>query len=260
MKFVRTTALATLLLSTSTAFAAEQGFYFGINIGQARYDFDPVHLPVAVLGGGVPTNAFNPFTTAPSLRTPVPAGWELPFPNTVVVRAAIDPMPAYWLPGKDDEATAWSAIAGYRPFDYAAVEVAYVDLGSLQEYQPSQTIFGGLFGTPIGIIPEVRSKLETTAPTISALGILPITESFELFLRGGWYFADQKVTHASPGLPTGRKTHGTDGLLFGAGAQFSFGDHWTVRLDFQRFDDVGENNGIGSADIDVMSLGVLFSL
>ena len=142
--------------------------------------------------------------------------------------------------------------------DYAAVELAYADLGSLDEHQPSRVITS-IFSPPI-TIPEVHSELKTTAPTISALGIVPLTEAWDVFLRLGWYFADQRVSIRSPSFPAERTTYGTDGMLFGAGTQYSFGEHWSIRLDFQRFDDVGENNGHGGADIDVLSLGVLFAL
>jgi hypothetical protein len=265
---VRTIALSAVLMSAPTAFAADQGFYFGVNVGQAKYDFDPVRVPVVMWTGGwgaasnpgdaqfgAPVEAFNPFTPLPNFRTPSPILTNPPFG---AVRASAEIAPAYWIPGEEDDATAWSALAGYRIFDYAAVEVAYVDLGSLSEFQPARS-FTPIIGLPI-TLPEVERELETTAPTISALGILPVTDSWDVFLRLGWYFADQKVTFRSPAYTGSRKTYGTDGVLFGAGTQYNFGEHWTVRLDFQRLDDVGENNGFGSSDIDVLSLGVLFRL
>ena len=55
-------------------------------------------------------------------------------------------------------------------------------------------------------------------------------------------------------------TFGSDSLLWGAGTQFNWGAHWSVRLDFQRFESVGEDNGAGEADIDLLSLGVIFRL
>jgi len=256
MNFMRKIALSTVLLSTSTAMAAEQGFYFGINVGQAKYDFDPVRAPVVMFGGGQPVNAFNPFTPFPTFRTP-PAP-VLTNPAFGVVQT-VEIAPAYWIPGDDDKATAFSAVAGYRIFEYAAVEFAYADFGSLSDFQPSRS-FTPIFGSPPITFPEVRHELETTAPTVSGLGLLPLTDSWDVFLRLGWYFADQKVTFRSPAYADSRRTYGTDGVLFGAGTQYSFGEHWTVCLDFQRYDDVGENNGVGSADIDVMSLGVLFRL
>lgn len=110
------------------------------------------------------------------------------------------------------------------------------------------------------MIPQVESKLETSGPAASVLAIMPLNEKWEIYLRGGMMWADQKVTHSSNGANRRATTYGSDAVLFGAGAQFDFASHWTVRLDFQRFNDVGEEHGIGEADIDVWSLGVVYRL
>jgi hypothetical protein len=252
MGLLRKVALMTMCFGAEASFAADQGFYFGLNAGQAKYDFEPIPLAVAVAPGPF-FEPFNPFAAGvPSFRiTPDPVFGA---PTSTNARAFLEPFAAYWIPGEDDEATAWGAFVGYRIFPYAAVEFAYADLGSLHEYHPARAI------TPLISSTEVRRKLETTGPAVSALAMLPINDRWDVFLRGGWYFADQKVTFEATGFPGDRTTFGTDGLLFGAGTQYGFGDHWTVRLDFQRYDDVGNENGAGHADIDVFSLGVLFRL
>ena len=48
--------------------------------------------------------------------------------------------------------------------------------------------------------------------------------------------------------------------MFGVGTQYNFGDHWSVRLDLQRYQDVGEELASGEADIDNASVGVLYRL
>lgn len=247
MSLLRTVALVGVCFTAQASWGAEQGFYFGLNAGQAKYDFayegPRPSTPAALFPTPIPS--FNPNVR---LVPPPVFGGEPAFG----VIAQVSPLQAFWIPGTDEKSTAFGGFVGYRIFPYAAIELAYVDLGALHEYQPELI-------TSIFIVPAVTSKLETTGPAVSALGLLPITQRWDVYLRGGMLFADQKVTISSD-LLTQRRTYGSDAFLFGAGTQFDFGAHWTVRLDFQRFDSVGEENGIGEADIDVWSLGVLFRL
>ena len=53
---------------------------------------------------------------------------------------------------------------------------------------------------------------------------------------------------------------GSQNFIWGAGAQFDWGSHWALRLDFQRADNVGDVTEAGRADIGVITLGVLFRL
>src|SRR5215510_14895646 len=93
-----------LILSASAAQAADRGFYFGASAGQSKYDFDMSDVPIASFGFappiivGTPEPIFTPVT-------PVVSG---------VFVGAVQARPLLWLPGEDDEGTAWSVTAGYR--------------------------------------------------------------------------------------------------------------------------------------------------
>jgi OmpA-OmpF porin, OOP family len=241
------TILACLMLSGAVAArAADQGFYFGVLGGQADYEFQqPEFVPAA---GFLPN---------PPLPTPGPRPAPVPFPPGSLVRdvavvAIFNPLS--WPPDADHEAGAWGVVAGYRIFRYAAVELSYLDLGSLERTE--QFVFGI---PPITSSLEIHQELDTSGPAASALGILPITDSWEVYARAGVLFADMEATSSIMGSSSSI-TFGSDSLLWGAGTQFNWGAHWSVRLDFQRFENVGENNGPGEADIDLLSLGVLFRL
>lgn len=260
MRFMRTVALVTMSLGAQASMAGEHGFYFGLNAGQAKYDFayegptSTTLLPPAGWAAGTPVASLNPPLYP---FNPFDPGFRFPFPTTPGASGAIAvpyivPVDAFWIPGEEDEDWAWGGFVGYRIFRYAAFEASYADLGTLSEYQ-------GAIYTSVTIIPPVSSKLETKGPSASVLAIMPVGERWELYLRGGILWADQKVSHWSNSV-TRATTYGSDPILFGAGTQFDFGAHWTVRLDFQRFNDVGKEHGIGEADIDVWSLGVLFRL
>jgi opacity protein-like surface antigen len=239
MEFVRKVALLLLCFAAQASVAADQGFYFGLSGGQAKYDFD-FDAPPRVMSSSTPSLAsFEPYLAVDIVGAVAGSSFS-------VVRA-------FWLPGEDDKANAFSGIAGYRIAKYAAVELTYARLGTLREYQPA------LFYSSFLISPPVTSELETSALTVSALATIPLTGRWNAYLRGGALFAEQKVSHSSI-VFSDHTTYGSNSLLFGAGTQFDFGNHWTARLDFQRYDSVGKDNGIGEADVDVWSLGVLFRL
>jgi OOP family OmpA-OmpF porin len=248
--------LALALSTAGAVHAADSEFYFGASGGQARYDFEPLRLtgPVVVVDGPVITPSLAAEWLTAFRTSPTPQ----PFNSYAAVSGLATPQRVFWIPGKDDESTSWNLLAGYRFFRYAAIELAYHDFGTLHEFSPARTI------GPITTL-EVKSELESTGATLSLLGELPITDRWSVFLRAGGLFADQDVTrrfNVNPliGTSTAHESYHSEVFLYGIGTQFDFGAHWTVRLDFQRYDDVGKGNGVGEADIDVLTLGVLFRL
>ena len=244
MDIARTLLACVMLSGAVGASAADRGFYFGVLGGQADYEFEQQEFfPVA---GFVPS---------PPVLRPPPGGTPFPFPPDLsfgVATSFISPLS--WPPDADHEAGAWGVVAGYRIFRYAAVELTYLDLGSLERTE--RLVLGF---PPITSSVEIRNELATSGPAASALGILPISDYWEVYARAGVLFADMEATSSIMGSSSSI-TFGSDSLLWGAGTQFNWGAHWSVRLDFQRFENVGEDNGAGEADIDLLSLGVMFRL
>lgn len=241
MEFVGKVVLLSMCFCAQTALAADRGFYFGLSGGQAKYDFS--YEPPRLLAS---SPLISPQLDSAAFLTPA-----FPMGSDAVVAAVS--VRAFWLPGEDDKANAFSGLIGYRIFRYAAVEMTYAHLGTLHEYQPASGL------TPTTTSPALTSELETSALTVSALATLPLTERWDAYIRGGALLAKQKVSHSWSGANE-ETTYGSDSLLYGVGMQFDFGVHWTARLDFQRYDSVGKNNGIGEADVDIWSFGVLFRL
>ena len=248
--------VAVVLACGVCATSAAEGFYFGVAGGQATYDFEPPRLtgPILLPGGsgfngGAPVPSFNPFV-------PPRSGWGTnPGPSIPVggiVGGFAGAQEMFWLPGRDEEATSWNLLAGYRVSKHVALELAYHDFGTLHEFSPSRTI--GQITTI-----EVRSEMESKGATLSLLGELPITDQWSVYLRAGGLFADQDVSRRIAGNAF-EESYDSEVFLYGLGTQIDFGAHWTVRLDFQSYDDVGKGNGIGEADVDVLILGVLFRL
>lgn len=72
-------------------------------------------------------------------------------------------------------------------------------------------------------------------------------------------FADMEIENGLAAVASST-TFGSEAALWGAGAQFDWGEHWSARLDFQRFVGVGSNRSGAEADIDLLSLGVIYRL
>lgn len=228
---------ATLFACVGLTAQAADGFYFGVSGGEAKYDFEPPDLP-----------AISVLAPSPSLQPPPLAGWSATSP---VIGIAV-PYELYWVPSSDDEATTWSALVGYRFSSYLAIELAYQNFGTLHHYSPSITI-----GQVTSL--EVKSKMESTGVALSLLGQLPITDRWSVYVRAGGLVADQEVTRRLPTV-TLNESYDSEVFLYGIGTQFDVGSRWTARLDFQSYDDVGKGNGLGQADVDSLTLSVLFRL
>jgi opacity protein-like surface antigen len=249
MEMARTVLACLMLTGAVAASAADHGFYFGVLGGRADYEFrQPDVFPVNAFFPGPPLIGITPVIRPPGI-TPAPCP-----PGSIAGGVAVAFIsPLSWPPDADHEAGAWGVVAGYRIFRYAAFELSYLDLGSLDRTQEVRLGF-----PPVGSI-EIHHELATSGPAASALGILPITESWEVYARAGVLFADMEATSSIMGS-SNSITFGSDSLLWGGGTQFNWGAHWSVRLDFQRFEGVGEDNGPGEADVDLLSLGVLYRL
>lgn len=232
-----------LLLFTNAALGADQGFYFGLAGGQAKYDFDrPPLFAIAIRGG---------LTGMPRVTLPPVVGFNPPVFSVPAFSAVASPV--VWFPDDDDKDTAWGLTAGYRAGRYVAVELSYLNLGTLKASDTILVppIIGG--GTL-----TLKRELETSGPAFSALGILPLSDSWELYLRAGIFFADMELT-TSLGGSSGSTTFGSEAVSLGAGAQFDWGEHWAGRLEFQRVLEAGADDG-SEADIDALSLGIFYRL
>ena len=240
---------ALLILSASAAHAADPGFYFGASAGQATYDFD---LPAPIAAFGV----LPPGVLPPVFAVPDPTFVVRPAPPFIggAVATIVDVRPLLWLPGDDDEGTGWSVTAGYRVNRYLAVEASYVNLGTLEA---TRSLVLPLFlgGGTLGF----HRELETSGPALAAIGILPLSDSWELYVRAGILFADSELTTAINGN-SNTVSFDSQSTTLGAGAQFDWGGHWSARLELQRSLGVGGGDVANEADVDGVSLGVLYRL
>jgi OOP family OmpA-OmpF porin len=147
--------------------------------------------------------------------------------------------------------TGFKIFGGYQFTRNFAVEGGYTNLGKATLH--SDITSGGI-GTADG---------EWTAFSIdlAALGIIPFGDRFSLFGRAGvsiWSL-DADFTGQGPG-GTATESESKTGVspLLGLGAAFNITESISLRAEYERHFDVGDEETTGTSDIDLISLGVLF--
>ncbi|MBU1665601.1 MAG: outer membrane beta-barrel protein [Gammaproteobacteria bacterium] len=151
----------------------------------------------------------------------------------------------------EDTDTAWKLFAGYRINKNFAVEGSYADLGKATF---DSTVTAPAAGT-------VNISWKSKAWSLAAVGILPVTDQFEVFGKIGGHFwdVDMSVT-ATGGGGTAAGSASDDGTswLYGVGASYSFSKNIAVRAEWERYQDVGDENTTGKSDVDMLSVGVQY--
>jgi len=154
----------------------------------------------------------------------------------------------------DDSDTGFGLAGGYQLNDHFAVEFAYVDLGSV-DYRASATVSDGVDEVDV----DVGLESSAQGPVLSALGILPIGERFSLFGRVGLSLLNAEGTAriALDGISqrASQSSQKSDPML-GVGAELSLSKHFTIRLAWDRYFDVGTEDVTGDVDADLITLGM----
>lgn len=153
----------------------------------------------------------------------------------------------------DDKDTGWRLFGGYRFNPNGAVELGYVDLGKAK--------IKDVRGTVTGIPVTASGDFKATGVDVSLLGLLPFTKEFGGMARIGLMHWDAKASASASALgfstSASDSATGTD-LTYGLGLTYDFTNTVGGRLEWQRYKDVGDDNTTGKADIDLLSLSVLF--
>jgi len=135
----------------------------------------------------------------------------------------------------DSSGTTWGVHAGYQA-QYLGFEIGYRNLGTISEQN------GG-----VGQHAEVKSRL---GEALLVAG-LPV-ERLRVYGKGGIYRA--KSTLKSDFLTEGSSTRA--GWTLGAGLSYDITRHLVVRLEYQRYNDLGGDAVGFRTDVDVKTLGV----
>jgi opacity protein-like surface antigen len=138
----------------------------------------------------------------------------------------------------DDSDVGFKLGGGYMFNRNIGVEAAYVDLGKEKFTAP-------------GFSADAKASGEVLA----ALGVWPLNDQFSLLGRVGIINATVKVSGG------GADVKSTDvKLTFGVGGAFNLSKELSLRLEWDRYDKLGNSdpNSTGESDVDLISLGVVY--
>lgn len=151
----------------------------------------------------------------------------------------------------DKADTGYKLQFGYEFNSNFALEGGHVDLGELT-YKASS----------FGVIPaDLKAKIEVNGWNIDAVGILPINNGFSLFAKVGFIDAkvEAKTTASSPFFTTSSKENSSDiKPLFGLGAAYKLNAQVSMRIEIERYHDLGDNDTGGEGDVDLYSAGIAY--
>ncbi len=231
MQSFRTRIFALLLsfsaLSASSAGAAELGLYVGLLYGEQSkdYDYDQFDYLSEQIYSQL---AYEPVSRAIST---------------------------------DEDGESYGFLVGYRLTQNIAIEGGYTYLGKQSFADNSSGFF-----VPGGEEPPVAEEwgLGFTSRSkgfmLSALGILPISYSWEVYARGGVFIASNQLSlyAGSPSFSrplTDRYTESSTDWLAGAGIAMSLAEVYSLRAEFTRIFDAGEPV-FGEANVDLISVSI----
>jgi len=137
----------------------------------------------------------------------------------------------------DDKDIAWKIFGGYQFNKYLGVEVGYTDLGKAS--------LGDAVST---------ATLKVKGFEALAVGTFPINEQFEVYGKAGLFRWDLDVSDPTVGSIS---ESGTD-LTFGIGAKYNFSKTLGIRLEWQRYNDIGNDATTGKSDSDFIGVGIVF--
>lgn len=152
----------------------------------------------------------------------------------------------------DDTDTAYKIQVGYQFTPNFAIEGGYIDLGAAT-YKANVT--DGFF--------DYNAKIEIEAKgwNIAGVGMLPLNDSFSLFAKLGFINADVESTikFSSGGISASESEDSTDFKpTFGLGAAYAVTSQLALRVEFERYNDLGDEDKTGEGDVDLLSGGIVY--
>jgi OOP family OmpA-OmpF porin len=152
----------------------------------------------------------------------------------------------------DDKDAAWKIFVGYRFGRYFGLEAAFLKLGEWSQH----TTFIAVNNIPVPPAQLTITMKAKEAYSIAAVGILPLSNDFSLFGKLGRYqstIAFRGQLEGSTFVSQG-ETHDND-WMFGAGATYELSKRTALRVEWERFDHVGDNV-TGEGPLNLLSMGL----
>lgn len=229
------------------AFATQPGWYAALDGGQARYT-------------GIGGNAEQWLSLPPA--NPPPQFSDVTYaPATSKV---------------NPRDSGYRLAIGYQFDPYFGLEAGYVQLGKIRatssgRYGLDNLCGGGPVCLPLATTgPDASSAdLRVHGWVVAATGSWPVTPQWSLFARLGVFDAHSRLAMANTPLAPVAPSVAPSSVRFsdaswdptyGVGVSYSPVYHWAVRLGVDRYADLGGRATTGRFDIDLLSLGVVYTL
>lgn len=147
----------------------------------------------------------------------------------------------------DSKDTGWKIFAGSQLTPNAAIEFGFVDLGAAT-IKGTDSVFG-----------STKATAEADGFFVAGVGSIPLGQSASLLGKVGLFnWSVDAAIDTSIGSAS-EDDSGTD-LMFGFGAMFNMSRDIALRLEWERFSDVGDDDTTGKSDVDMLSASILFRL
>jgi OOP family OmpA-OmpF porin len=138
----------------------------------------------------------------------------------------------------DSKDTAWRILGGYQFNPMLSAELGYSNLGEVSASGGGEVV-----------------TAEASAWELVGVAKFPVANQISLYGKGGLYMATVDVSSNIPG-DSGEEDN--TGVTFGVGGQYDINRNIGVRVEWQRYMDVGDDELVGETDVDVLNVGVVF--
>jgi opacity protein-like surface antigen len=154
--------------------------------------------------------------------------------------------------------TTWSVDIGYMASSHFGVEASYLNLGTLKyRAAGTETAAGG--GKKVSVNVNMKSR----GPTLALLGVVPMTNAWEVDARIGAYSGKTSTGFTSvvgPDTHSGSDSKASVSLLIGVGSSYTVSEHWAFRLDYIRLNHVSEKIFNRAFSVDLVTAGLTYAL
>jgi OmpA-OmpF porin, OOP family len=139
----------------------------------------------------------------------------------------------------DDTGTAWRVFGGYQFNPYLGFEIGYADFGKFIKRSVPGTVV------------DFQGEAIDTVLLIT----MPFTPQFSLF--GKWGIFHFEMDRNITGVGAGKTSVDGNDTTWGLGAKYNLSRNVALRLEWQRYYDVGDASIFGKTDVEVWSLGIV---
>lgn len=153
----------------------------------------------------------------------------------------------------DTKDSTWNIAVGYRFHRNFAAELGYIDLGKYSaRYTGSGVLAGG----------SVNANYEVSGWKLTGVGMLPVGNNFSFLGKLGFarLKAENRATVTFPGISeseTGKKTKTR--VMWGIGGQYEFNKNIGLRLEYEDYGKVGNEDDTGRAKVSTVNLNLVYS-